>query len=110
MAKTKTKNTGVITVEIELNKALSRSRRISVEMEWDDMLNLPLSSDRLQIDRTEIELLNGPASDDAILDRPSSLTHFTWQGIYRNTDWMHLNDFARTLQKDRRVLTTRELQ
>lgn len=106
----KTKNAGTITVEIELEKGLSRSRRIAVEMKWDDMLSLPISRDLLQIDRTEIELLNGPASDEVILDRPNSLPHFTWQGIYRNKEWMSLNDFARILQKDRRVLVTKELQ
>lgn len=103
MAK-QSENLGTITVLVELNKSLSHGRRLSVEMRWDNMLDLPLNNDKLQIDRANVELTNGPADDEVILDRPNSLTDFTWQGIVQNREWMSLDDFARMLQQDKRVV------
>jgi hypothetical protein len=40
-----TKRAGVITIEVELLKPLSRMRKVALELAWEDMLDLPLSTD-----------------------------------------------------------------
>lgn len=104
------KRSGEITVEIELEKSLSHGRRVSIKMDWEDMLDLPLSTDRLSVDRVEVELMNGPADDEVLLDRPNSLVDFTWQGIFRNKEWLTIEAFTQTLRQDRRVREVRVLR
>lgn len=102
---TKTKTTaGTITLEIELEKSLSHGRRLSVDITWEDMSDLPLSNDLIFIDRAEIRLVSGPVGDETILDQPESLTDFTWKGICQDPEWMTIETFAKALRQDRRVL------
>lgn len=104
---TKTKKPGVITLEIELEKSQSDGRRLAVELAWDDMTQLPLASDEVYIDDIKISLVSGPADNDTILDRPDSLSDYTWQGIHRGIDWMSIQTFAKMVKKDPAVQVVR---
>jgi hypothetical protein len=104
------KRAGVITIEVELLKPLSRMRKVALELAWEDMLDLPLSTDKLQIDRMEINLTLGPADDGTILDAPNSLQDFTWQGTYDSGEWVAVETFIANARHDRRVLNVKAIR
>jgi len=106
----KSKRAGVLTIEVELLKPLSHAKKVAIELAWDDMLDLPLSTDKLQIDRMEINLTRGPADDDTILDAPNSLQDFTWQGTYDSGEWVSIETFTANARHDRRVLNIKAIQ
>lgn len=104
------KRAGVLAIDVELLKPLSHARKVAVELAWDDMLDLPLSSDKLQIDRMEINLTRGPATDEVILDAPNSLRDFTWQGSYDSGEWVTAETFIANARHDRRVLSAKAIR
>lgn len=106
----KSKRVGVLTIEVELLKPLSHAKKVAIELAWDDMLDLPLSTDKLQIDRMEINLTRGPADDDTILDAPNSLQDFTWQGTYDSGEWVTAETFIANTRHDRRVLSAKAIR
>lgn len=106
----KNRHAGVILLEIELLKPLSRMRKVALELAWENMLDLPLSTDKLQIDRLEINLTLGPADDETILDAPNSLQDFTWQGTYDSGEWVATETFIANARHDRRVLNAKAIR
>ena len=106
----KSKRPGVITIEVELLKPLSRMRKVAIELAWEDMLDLPLSTDKLQIDRADITLTLGPADDETILDAPNSLHDFTWQGSYDSGEWVSAETFISNIRHDPRVLNAKAIR
>lgn len=107
---TKNKQAGVITIEVELLKPLSRMRKVAIELAWENMLDLPLATDRIQVDRADISLTTGPADDETILDRPNSLQDFTWQGTYDSGEWISAETFISTVRHDPRVLNAKAIR
>lgn len=104
---TRKKRAGVLLIEVELLKPLSRQKKVAVELAWPDMLSLPLATDTLQLDRAQVVLTRGPADDDVILDSPQSLTDFTWQGSHDSGEWVSAQTFAAMVNKDPHVLGAR---
>lgn len=106
----KNNRAGVILVEVELQKPISHHRKVAVEVAWPDMLSLPLPGDTLQLDRMKVALTAGPADEETILDRPTSLKDYTWQGSYDSGEWTSAQTFASTVRKDPHVISARLIQ
>lgn len=110
MTKRDASRPGVLTLEIELAKPLSHHRGVVLELAWADMLNLPISSDKIDIDRVRLDVVHGPADDEILLDMPNSLQDFTWKCRYSNGEWMSADALGKVLRNDKRVLSVRALQ
>jgi len=104
------KRAGVLLLEVELLKPLSRHRKVAVEVAWPDMLALPLSGDSMQLDRAVVSIGRGPADDDTILETPERLTDYTWQASYHGEEWISAQAFATLVQKSPNVLSARLIQ
>lgn len=104
------KRAGVVLIEVELLKALSRQKKVAVEVAWPDMLSLPLSGDSMWLDRAEVSIGAGPAEDDVILDAPQSLKDFTWQASYDGGEWISAQNFASLVKNSPHVLSARIIQ
>jgi hypothetical protein len=104
------KRAGVITLEVRLEKPISRQKKVVIELAWKDMDDLLVAGDRVQIDRIGVDINSGPASDAVILDNPGSLQDFTWQCFYSMTEWATAESVVRMVKNDRRVLTARAIQ
>ena len=110
MTEAKNKRPGVITLEIELAKPLSRQKKVVVEYAWHDMNDLPVRGDNFSVDRVDIGIDSGPASDEVILSQPETLQDFTWQCTYPNTEWTSAQDVLRLVKNDPKVLSAKVLQ
>lgn len=105
-----TMRAGVVTLEIEVAKPLSHHKGVAVELAWFDMLSLPLSGDVLTVDRAELTIVSGPASDETILDAPNGLQDFTWKCRYDNDEWMSADSLIKMLRNDPKVLSAKALK
>lgn len=106
----KDKRAGVLTLEIELAKPISHHKGVTLELAWENMLDLPLTTDTIDVDRVELSVVSGPADDEILLDAPNSLQDFTWRCRYDNTEWMSADALGKTLRNDKRVLSVKALQ
>lgn len=92
-------NNGVITLDVQIQRCLSRKSLIRIELGWQDMRSLPISGDRIPIDRHELLVTEGPVSDEALLDRPSLVADGVWKCDYPG-EWVHAEALARAFKKD----------
>lgn len=98
---------GVITLHVEVQKPLGRKKLIQVDLTWEDMLDLPISTDELTIDRYTVTVVQGPRSDEELLDRPrlavdpkSGPIHWTCR---YDGEWVRVENLIQQLKKDPRV-------
>lgn len=95
---------GIIVLEIELAKPISHDKAVRIELKWGDMRQLPLSGDSLDVDRAKLTVLQGPASDETLLDAPNSIEHGSvWKCRYDNAEWMTAVAFTQILRNDQFV-------
>lgn len=94
---------GVITLEVELMKALGRGKRVRFDMSWGNLLVLPISGDMLTVGRFKMKVMQGPASDETLLDRPAVVTGNGAPGVWRcrldTAEWAHVETLASLLSK-----------
>lgn len=95
---------GIITIQVEVLKALSRKKLILLTLTWEDMLNLPISGDELQLDRHTLKITQGPLSDETLLNRPQAAAgpENRWLCIYAG-EWVRAETLAGEFRKDPRV-------
>lgn len=103
----KNERAGVILLEVELLKALSHQKKVAVEVAWPDMTSLPLSGDTVWLDQAKVDVGQGPADDDTILDKPLELGDFTWQASYDSPEWIEAKTFAAMANRDPHVISAR---
>jgi hypothetical protein len=106
---------GVVALEVELKKPLGRSKLILVDLFWDDMLSLPVSGDSLTIGVFTVKVIRGPASDEMLLDQPSTaLLSAAHRGPVRwycrhEGPWLRAETLMNGFCEDRRYLSARIL-
>ena len=105
------KKQGSITVEVEVVKSLGRSKKVQLDLSWEDMLDLPITGDGLSVDRFELTVVRGPMSDEMLLDQPQLAFSgdgepACWSCRY-DGDWIQPEVLVSQLRKDPRVLRAR---
>jgi hypothetical protein len=99
MGKKKSRS-GVLMLEIELAKPISHDKAVRIGLRWADMLSLPLPGDTITVDRVDLKITKGPASDDVLLDAPGSLIDPVWRCRYENHEWMSCVALTQILRHD----------
>lgn len=105
---------GVIDLEVEVTKSLSRARLIHLALRWGDMLRLPLSDDIVTVGRFELKIVRGPASDEMLLNSPTaavdpSCAPIRWYARYDST-WARAEELAAAFSADHRYLSAEVLR
>lgn len=106
------KKAGVITLEVELKKPLNRRSLVRVDLRWGDMLDLPISGDVISIDRFNLKVVRGPASNETLLDQPQAVTRLTSPGCWYchyDDDWIAAERLISGLSRDPHCLSVRVL-
>lgn len=107
------KRQGVINLEVEVMKPLSRKRLIRLALSWDDMLRLPISGDTVTVGRFSLKVVRGPASDEMVLNHPTTVidpdrgpTH--WYARYDGA-WARAEELVAAFASDPRHLSAEVL-
>lgn len=101
-------NTDVITLDVQVQKCLSRKSRIRVEADWPYGLTLPVPGDKILLDRYELLVTEGPASDEVLLDRPGLVVDGIWKCNYSG-EWAHAEMLAKEFSTHMRCRSVRLL-
>ena len=112
MGKTTTRQ-GVITLHVEMRKSLSRKSLIEVQLNWENVLDLPISGDLLLIDRIPLKVVRGPRPDGVLLDRPQSALDPdegpTYWYCHHDGEWARVEVLVSEFMKDPRTLSVQVL-